>query len=76
MSNDVLIYALCYLFFFRYFIGRKAYLLAALALLDYRFYAVERTAADEENVFGIDLYEFLVRMFSSALRWNVCYCPF
>ena len=33
---------------------------------------VERTAADEEYIFGVYLYKFLIRMLASALRGNVC----
>ena len=50
----------------------EAYLLRALALLDYLLNAVKCTAADEEDVFGVYLNKLLIGMLSSALRRYVC----
>src|SRR5262249_19707033 len=38
--------------------------------------ADERAAADEQDVGGVDLEEFLMGVFPSALRWNVRHGPF
>ena len=51
-------------------------LLVTLALFDYRFDSVERSAAYEENVLCVYLNEFLIGMLSSALRRNVSGCSF
>ena len=73
VSDNVLINAALNLFLFRAFICVEAYLLRALTLFDYGFNSVKCASADEENVFSIYLYKFLVRVLSSALGWNVCH---
>src|SRR5690348_1724921 len=45
--------------------------LVAQATLDHFFETDERATADEENVGGVDGEEFLVRMFTATLRWNI-----
>ena len=35
---------------------------------------VERAAADEQDVRGVNLNEVLIRMFAAALRGDVCNC--
>src|SRR5690348_1266653 len=49
----------------------EAQRLVAQTPLDHFFETDKRAAADEENVGGVDREEFLVRMFASALWWNV-----
>ena len=55
-------------------LGREAYLLIALALLDNRFNTVKGTAADEKDILSIDLYKLMILVLSSALRRHVCNC--
>ena len=49
----------------------KADGLVALTLFDDLFKTVERAAADEQNVLGVDLNELLIGMLASALGRNV-----
>src|SRR5207249_12225827 len=51
--------------------GAKADLLVADAMLDQPLEAVERAAADEQDVGGVDLDEVLVRMFAATLGRDV-----
>src|SRR5207302_2238519 len=51
-------------------VGAEADALATDASLDDLLETRERTAADEQDVRGLDLDEFLVRMLASALRGN------
>ena len=60
------------LFLFGLDLAFKTDALITVALLDDVGKTVECTAADEEDVFGVDLNEFLIRMLTSALRRNVC----
>src|SRR5690606_5310878 len=50
-------------------------LLAADAALDDLVEAVEGAAADEEDVRGVDLQKFLLRMLTPALRRDVRHAP-
>ena len=50
----------------------KADLLITLTALNNRLNSLECASANEENILGIDLNKFLVRMLSAALRRNVC----
>src|SRR5690349_17368714 len=46
--------------------------LVSQSSLDHFFESDESTTADEENVGRINREEFLMRMFATALWWNVC----
>ena len=72
MRGNILEYAVTQLFFLLFDVAAEADGRLTLSLVDDLFEIVERTAADEEDVFGVDLKEFLVRMLASALRRNVC----
>src|SRR5579862_3071803 len=55
---------------------REPDLLSASARLDDLLQAIKRPAADEQNVFRVDLDVFLLRMLASALRRHGRYGPF
>src|SRR6185295_16880249 len=55
----------------RFDVGLEAERLLAGTALDLLLEADERAAADEQDVGGVDLEEFLVRMLAPALRRNV-----
>src|SRR5579863_226199 len=63
-------------FFFGLFAAAETQRLFADAPADNLFQTDECTAADEKNVGGIDGSEFLVWMFTTALRRNVGNCSF
>ena len=54
----------------------EAKALLACALFDDLIEAVKCSAADEEDICCVDLDEFLLRVLSAALRWNIGCCAF
>ena len=59
--------------FFAFDGGSKTNAGSLRTVFDDFFQARERTAADKENVGGIDLQEILVRMLATALRRHRCH---
>ena len=55
---------------------KEAHALLAAPARNHLFQAHECATADEQNIGGIDRREFLVRMFTAALRRNVRYRTF
>ncbi len=56
-------------------LGSKANTLLANSLGDYLIQTNKRASKDKEDIGGIDLDEFLLRVFATALRWYRCLSP-